>query len=175
MPHTVFPTVFGWVGLTGTERAVQRVLLPEPNRTRLVKQLGHRLTEPDDLPELMREVVEKIRRYFEGVRVSFDEPADLSSLPRFQRLVLTECRAIGYGETCSYGELAGRCGHPRAARAVGAAMARNPVPILIPCHRIIRSDGSLGGFGGGLPLKRRMLQLEGNAMSPPSQDAASRV
>ena len=76
--------------------------------------------------------------------------------------------AIPYGETVSYAEIARRVGRPRAYRAVGAANGRNPIPIIIPCHRVVASDGGLGGYGGGLPLKRRLLELEAGAVNDPT-------
>jgi O-6-methylguanine DNA methyltransferase len=79
----------------------------------------------------------------------------------FQRAVLTAIQKIPFGETRSYGWVARAIGKPRASRAVGQALGANPIPIIIPCHRIIASDGSLGGYGGGLPLKRKLLTLEG--------------
>ena len=160
MQLTAIQTDWGWLGLAGTGVAVHRVLLPQPSREAIARQLGGALTEPGELSPLLRSVAEKIERYTAGERVAFDEPVELAEMGEFHRRVLQVCREIPYGSTCAYGELAARAGRPGAARAVGAAMARNPVPILVPCHRVIRSDGSLGGFGGGLELKRRMLQLE---------------
>jgi methylated-DNA-[protein]-cysteine S-methyltransferase len=98
--------------------------------------------------------------YYAGEHVTFDVPLDLSGQPPFRRKVLRAAAKIPYGRTVTYGELAARCGNPKAARAVGQAMARNPVPPLVPCHRVIGSDGSLVGFGGGLEAKRRLLDME---------------
>ncbi len=102
-----------------------------------------------------------MRRYFSGEEVEFDIPVDLFGLEAFTRAVLTEIRHIPYGGLASYGAIARRLGRPSAARAVGQALARNPIPIVIPCHRIIRGDGSLGGFGMGLDMKERLLSIEG--------------
>jgi methylated-DNA-[protein]-cysteine S-methyltransferase len=117
---------------------------------------------PDKAVDLAQRAAEKIKRYFDGEVISFDEPLDLADAPEFFARVWTELRKVPRGETISYGELARRSGNPRAARAVGTAMATNPVPIIVPCHRVIRSDGSIGGFGGGLAMKQRMLELEKN-------------
>ena len=87
-------------------------------------------------------------------------PLDLAGLPPFHEKVLAAARRISYGRTATYGELAARAGSPRAARAVGQAMAHNPVPLIIPCHRVLAAGGRLGGYGGGLDLKRRLLGLE---------------
>lgn len=110
------------------------------------------------LAEARREVEE----YFEGRRSSFDFPVDLTVLSDFERQVLgTLWEEVSFGEVIPYAELARRIGRPRAARAVGNALGRNPVAIVIPCHRVIRSDGSLGGYMGGLRFKRHLLALEG--------------
>ncbi len=104
----------------------------------------------------------KFKQYFKGEPIGF--PLDniaLEQLYDFQKKVLLLERQIPYGQVSTYGRLARKLGHPGAARVVGTALARNPFPIIIPCHRTIRSDGSLGGFGGGLKLKRQLLELEG--------------
>jgi methylated-DNA-[protein]-cysteine S-methyltransferase len=102
----------------------------------------------------------QLQEYFAGTRKSFDLPLHPIGTA-FQRTVWRELGNIGYGITISYGELARRINHPSAVRAVGAANGRNPLPIVLPCHRVIGSDGSLTGFGGGLPTKEFLLRLEG--------------
>jgi methylated-DNA-[protein]-cysteine S-methyltransferase len=112
---------------------------------------------------VFRGAIGQLKEYFAGKRKEFE----LELLPEgteFQRAVWQELRAIPYGETISYKELAERIGKPKAVRAVGAANGANPIPIIIPCHRVIGNDGSLTGFGGGLPLKRRLLELEGRQL-----------
>ena len=101
----------------------------------------------------------QLREYFAGRRIDFDVPL-LSEGTPFQRAVWQQLRGIPYAETISYGELARRVGNPKAARAVGSANGANPLPIVIPCHRVIAGDGTLGGFGGGLPTKQTLLDLE---------------
>ena len=107
----------------------------------------------------------KLRRlldqFLRGKRVDFDVPFDLGDLGDFSRRVLLEVKEIPYGAVASYGAIGRRLGYPSAARAVGQAVGRNPVPIVIPCHRVIRSDGMLGGFSMGLNLKEQLLALEG--------------
>jgi O-6-methylguanine DNA methyltransferase len=111
-----------------------------------------------------RRLAEKARRelaeYLSGDRSFFSVPVDLSGLPEFQRRVLQAAARIPAGETRSYSWIARRIGRPRAARAVGTALGRNPVPFIVPCHRVLRGDGSLGGYAFGLGLKRRLLDLE---------------
>jgi len=103
---------------------------------------------------------EELFEYLEGRRSFFSVPVDFSTMPSFQREVLERTYRIPFGETRSYARIAREIGNPRAVRAVGTALGRNPVPIIVPCHRVLRSDGSLGGYGLGLPLKIRLLGLE---------------
>ena len=105
------------------------------------------------------DVVSQLTEYFEGKRRRFDLPLAPEGTP-FQQRVWNALMDIPYGETISYGELARRVGNPNASRAVGAANGQNPIPIVIPCHRVIGANGKLTGFGGGLPIKERLLALE---------------
>jgi methylated-DNA-[protein]-cysteine S-methyltransferase len=118
---------------------------------------------PRDAIAWMPELLDGLEDYLFGKNVSFDDiPLDLSRQPPFRRKVQEACRKIPYGKTLSYAELAARAGNPAAVRAVGSAMSHNPIPVLIPCHRVCRSDGSLGGFSapGGASLKQRLLDME---------------
>ncbi len=113
---------------------------------------------------VLRSPLDQVRReldeYFGGDRRAFDLPLDLRVAP-FPADVLRELAGVPYGETETYGALAARVGRPRAARAVGTVMNRNPIPIVLPCHRVIGADGTLTGYAGGLEVKRHLLQLEG--------------
>jgi len=102
-----------------------------------------------------------LERFFRGEEVDFDVPFDLGQLGGFTRRVLLEVKTIPFGSVRSYREIGRRLGYPMAARAVGQAVGKNPIPIVIPCHRVIKSDGKLGGFSMGLSLKERLLALEG--------------
>jgi len=106
-----------------------------------------------------REAVEQLQQYFNGIRTRFDLPLDLDGTP-FQLAVWNELQKIPYGETRTYGEIARSVGKPGAARAVGMANHENPVAIVIPCHRVVGSDGSLTGYAGGLDLKKKLLEIE---------------
>lgn len=147
-------TLFGDIEVVATRTGVRRIRFPRDRSSTNVSD------ESPQARALARSVAKKIDRYYRGDIVNFDEPLDLDGSPEFFRQVWTELRKVPRGETISYSELARRAGRPKAVRAVGTAMARNPVPVIVPCHRVIRSDGTLGGFGGGLDLKRRMLELE---------------
>jgi methylated-DNA-[protein]-cysteine S-methyltransferase len=100
-------------------------------------------------------------QFLRGVKVDFDVPFDLGDMGDFSRRVLLEVKAIPYGTVVSYGSIGKRLGYPMAARAVGQAVGRNPIPIVIPCHRVVRSDGRLGGFGLGINVKEHLLAMEG--------------
>jgi len=118
----------------------------------------------DDLP-VLRTTVAELREYFAGGRTEFTVPLALAGTP-FQQAVWTELGRIPYGATWSYAELARRIGNPQARRAVGAANGRNPVPIIVPCHRVIGTSGELTGYGGGLPRKQLLLALEQRRRAP---------
>jgi methylated-DNA-[protein]-cysteine S-methyltransferase len=110
------------------------------------------------------EVVRQLQAYFRGELREFDVPLALQGT-EFQRRVWNALRGIPYGETISYLQLAERIGNPRAVRAVGLANGSNPIPIIVPCHRVIGSDGSLTGFGGGISTKKKLLELESKQLS----------
>ncbi|MFF8410238.1 methylated-DNA--[protein]-cysteine S-methyltransferase [Streptomyces omiyaensis] len=116
---------------------------------------------------LLAEPLRQLERYFAGALHAFDLPLDWSLTTGFNRQVLRElATGVPYGTVVGYGELARRVGQPGAAQAVGAAMGANPLPVVVPCHRVVESDGGLGGFGGGLETKRRLLALEGVLPEP---------
>jgi methylated-DNA-[protein]-cysteine S-methyltransferase len=112
-------------------------------------------------PARAAQVVRQLRAYFAGERRAFDLPLDLAHLTPFQRRVLRAAATVPAGRVVSYGELARRIGRPRGSRAVGQALGRNPVPIVIPCHRVVAAGGRIGGYTGGLGIKRALLRLEG--------------
>jgi methylated-DNA-[protein]-cysteine S-methyltransferase len=106
----------------------------------------------------------QLDEYYAGQRHEFELPLDWALSTGFRRQILDELTKVPYGQVVSYRELATAAGSPKASRAVGSAMATNPLPIVVPCHRVIRTDGSLGGYGGGLPMKQALLALEGATM-----------
>jgi len=119
----------------------------------------HGRHDVDDVPPVLKEAASQLEEYFAGERTVFDVPMELDGTP-FQKEVWAELSRIGYGETISYGELARRVGRPRGPRAVGQANGRNPIPIIVLCHRL-RARHGIGGYGGGLKLKRALLAIEG--------------
>lgn len=160
---TDFDTPFGRMYVAATDRGIAKVSWQQPDEDAFVRGLEERfpglpvVRDPASLDEAERE----LREYFRGRRARFRLPVDLTSLSEFDRRVLEEARGIGFGQVIPYAELARRIGRPNAARAVGGALGRNPVAIVVPCHRVVRSDGSLGGYGGGVEFKERLLALEG--------------
>jgi methylated-DNA-[protein]-cysteine S-methyltransferase len=114
-------------------------------------------------PQRLDRATRELDEYFAGRRRSFDLPLDLSLSKGFRRDVLGYLPAIGYGQTASYGAVAAAIGNPKAVRAVGTACATNPLPVIVPCHRVIRSDGQVGAYGGGTEAKTTLLQLESAA------------
>ena len=119
----------------------------------------HARNDADDVPPVLKETASQLDGYFVGERTDFDVPMELDGT-LFQREVWNELSRIPYGETISYGELARRVGRPSAPRAVGQANGRNPIPVIVPCHRVLAGNG-IGGYGGGLKVKRQLLAVEG--------------
>lgn len=165
--YTVFKTGWGYFGLAGTEAGLLRTSLPVPQAGRARFLLLESYPSARYEKGLFRPLQEQITAYFEGAYVDFDEhiPILPAGLSPFARSVLAACRNVRYGHTISYAALAAKAGSPNAARAIGGVMARNPAPLIIPCHRVIRTNGKIGGFSaaGGASLKRRLLQMEYHA------------
>lgn len=165
---TVFDTAWGPCGVVARGSRLVAIHLPMARR-RLRRRIKTEWPDAKEVPDLMPEFRQQVIDYFEGKEARFSAGVDLAGLPPFRRKVLEACRRIPYGSTASYGDLARAVGRPGAARAVGGAMAANPFPLLIPCHRVLRSDGSIGGFSSpaGVRLKTRMLELEGASFDVP--------
>ena len=147
--------------LAVTEQGLVRVAYEREDHDRVLQALAVRVS-PRILraPSRLDETARQFEDYFTGVRHAFDVPVDLRLAVGFRREVLNHLRTIGYGRTESYTAVAAATGRPRAVRAVGSACATNPVPVVVPCHRVLRSDGGLGGYIGGLGAKRTLLALE---------------
>jgi methylated-DNA-[protein]-cysteine S-methyltransferase len=131
---------------------------PEAQLDRLAQIAGPRVLRS---AKVIAPARRELDEYFHGERRGFDLSLDLRGLPPFTVAVLRELARVPYGETTTYGTLAGQVGHPRAARAVGTVMNRNRIPIVLPCHRVVGSTGDLTGYAGGLEVKQALLELEG--------------
>lgn len=149
---------WGWCGLRRTGAGLSRCTLPQ--RRDLAVAAVSLAADEDAADELLAEVAAGLGRFFAGEAIEFGLELDLGGIGDFTQRVLMACREVPRGQTRSYGELAAAAGSPRAARAVGQALHRNPVAIVVPCHRVVGSDGRLVGFGGGLEMKQRLLELE---------------
>ncbi len=145
-----------------TARGLVRLSFPEPDDARVLDELaaavGPRVVE---LPGRFERLRRQLDEYFGGRRREFELALDWRLSRGFGHRVLLETARIPYGQTRSYAEVAAAAGSPRAHRAAGSALGANPVPIVVPCHRVLRSNGALGGYGGGLDVKRRLLTIEG--------------
>ena len=159
LSHDLFRTPWGWIGTARTPRGLCRLVLPRPDRAAATEALG---LPPGAVLAPEAELRRAILAFFRGRGACPDVPVDLPGVAGFTLRVLRAARSIPEGTTISYGELARRAGSPRACRAAGQALARNPVPLVVPCHRVVGSAG-LGGYAGGLALKARLLALESRA------------
>jgi methylated-DNA-[protein]-cysteine S-methyltransferase len=159
--YDVTQSPIGPLLVAASDRGVCRISFdPEPEHEleALARAFGPRVLRSSAPVDRVRRELDE---YFEGKRQDFDLAVDLTPLPDFQRMVLEELVRVPYGHVDTYGGLAQRIGRPRAARAVGGALNRNPIPIVVPCHRIVGSTGSLVGYAGGLEIKQALLGLEG--------------
>jgi methylated-DNA-[protein]-cysteine S-methyltransferase len=161
LKYTVFKTSQGWIGCLSSAYGLKNVTFPQPSPQRAFETLdgdiGHAAWAPDSFVK----IISQFNRYFDRESRKFSLTLDLGDATKFKRQVWEATRSIPYGETRSYGWIAERIGKPGAVRAVGQALSRNPLPIIIPCHRVVASTGGLCGFGGGLEMKARLLRLEG--------------
>lgn len=150
--------------LAATEQGLVRVAYASEGHETVLGQLAERVS-PRVLraPGRLDAVAREIEEYFAGRRLAFDLPLDFRLSQGFRRTVLSQLAGIGYGRTASYAEIAAAAGHPKAVRAVGTACAKNPLPVVIPCHRVVRSDGTIGHYVGGTEAKRALLSLEAAA------------
>lgn len=159
--YIVLDTEFGFAGLVRSAAGLRRVLIGQPSPQEALRLIDAGFPGAVADPDAFSDLPSRMAGYFRGQQHPFDDRLDLSTYTAFAREVWQAVRAIPYGYTSSYGRVAADIGRPRAARAVGQVLKRNPLPIVVPCHRVLGSDGSLIGFAGGLGMKARLLGLEG--------------
>ena len=159
--YDLLQTSLGWVGVLASPKGLRRVTVPRETPGEALAALGPELAQAQRRVGALEGLRQRLQNSFQGEEPAAEEALDLEGAPPFSRAVWEACRTIPRGETRSYAWLAAAAGRPGAARAVGQAMARNPIALLIPCHRVVRTDGSLGGYTGGLGLKAALLQSEG--------------
>lgn len=163
--YSAIPSRFGdvtvtWESVPDGQPPVRCIYLPTDSLPATVAERA--FGSPPESPAPVTDLLDRLQRYLAGIAVAFDlAPLNLGACGDFQQRVLRAEFAIPRGEVTTYGLLAARIGAPRAARAVGSTLGRNPFPIVIPCHRAVHADGTLGGFRGGLPMKRALLEMEG--------------
>ncbi len=171
--HALISTPLGWVAVLATSRGIRRLTLPQPSpeAALIILQAAEGTVGPR-CDSCLRPLLERLRAFYEGTPTDFSSiPLDMEGRPPFFRRVWETLRAsVPHGETITYGELARLVGRPRAARAVGQAMAANPYPPIVPCHRVLAHGGNLGGFGGRPELKRHLLALENSSDGSFSED-----
>lgn len=170
--YTIADTALGAIGLAWCERGIRRLALPQRDRNRL----EHRISslsgsaEHAEPPRSIAGVIDLISRYATGEAVDFNDVAlDLRGIDSFCLDIYAAARRLAHGEVVTYGTLSDRAGHPGKARETGEALGRNPIPLIIPCHRILAAGGKIGGFSapGGTATKRKLLELEGVQFGPP--------
>ena len=164
MKMAIVRTKFGWLGISGSESGLALLTLPKSSRKIALSEVKEFTAGAIEDSSAFGDLPDRLRRYFNGEKVLFSDRLDMNGATTFERAVWKATLSIPYGETRSYAWVAHQSGNPRAFRAVGGALARNPFPIIVPCHRVIGSGGNLGGFSGGLELKKRLLDLEAHGL-----------
>jgi O-6-methylguanine DNA methyltransferase len=163
--YAIFLTAWGWAGFAADQKGLRIFIKPEERKEDVLFRIREEL-KCNNLFEDNKEwksLIQKVKKYYMGKKVDFtDYQLNLDNYTDFQKKILQTVKKIPYGETRSYKEAAEAAGYPRAYRAVGSTMRNNPLPLIVPCHRVIKSDGSLGGFSGKKrsTLKRKMIDLE---------------
>jgi O-6-methylguanine DNA methyltransferase len=180
LKYTISNIGTGWVGILGSSRGLVRTTLPLPSAQEAKQKLGGGVKEATLSDNFCHDLVQRLRSYFAGHRVTFPDEPDLSPATAFQRQVWEITRLIPYGETRSYSWVAEQMGKDGAVRAVGRALGRNPLPIIIPCHRVVEKDGRLGGYSSGVGIKKELLRLEASKseaanLGPPEKRSFSGV
>jgi O-6-methylguanine DNA methyltransferase len=164
--YAIVDTRFGFVAVAGSEAGLRRVTLPAPSVDSVIERVEDPGEGGVEDARAFADLSLRLQSYFEGEDVAFDDRLDLKGATPFQVSVWNATRSIPRGETRSYSWVARAAGSPGAFRAVGNALGRNPLAVVVPCHRVIAGDGGLGGFGGGLEMKTRLLRLESLSRAP---------
>lgn len=158
--YAVIRTRIGWMAALGTGRGIRRIQLPRATPEEAIEGLGPEVSYAELAPEQFAGLRQQVEEYLDGHRTTFDLKLDMDGYSPFFSRAWQACASIPPGETRSYRWLAAQAGNAAAVRAAGQAMARNPIPLIIPCHRVVGSDGGLHGYGGGLDMKQHLLELE---------------
>jgi len=170
--YTIVDTAIGAIAVAWTATGICRVALPQRDREAMERRFAAKLdgAGPAEPPAAIAAAIALIKRYAEGEEIDFSSvPVDLDGVDQFQHAIYEAARKLDFGETTTYGGLADAAGHPGKARETGEALGRNPVPLIVPCHRILAAGGKIGGFSapGGSATKEKLLTLEGVRIGPP--------
>ena len=160
LDYCIIETQAGWIGQLSSPIGLLRTTLPKPAKELAILDLGDKLPQADHSPAKFAHLSNQLIDYFTGKIINFDFTPDWAGHTAFQQAIWLKTKDIAYGQTSTYGRVARDIGRPLAARAVGQALHINPLPLIVPCHRVIAGDGSLHGFGGGLEMKAYLLDLE---------------
>lgn len=163
--YAIINTPLGWIGLSGSDAGISRATLPKSSKELATREVAGQSSGVLHSQSYFEQIIEELLNYFRGQRVEFAEKLDMGNHTPFEQAVWKATAKIPYGQRKSYSEISRQIGKPAAYRAVGQALGKNPLAIIVPCHRVIASDGKLGGFGGGLTMKRYLLNME--AAVPP--------
>lgn len=158
--YTKLPSPIGELLVAATGAGVVRIVFENGSWDSALEELQRKVGPVVENAEPLAQIITQLNEYFAGERKEFTINVDLQLAKGFRREALNHLRTIPYGKTESYAEVAEAAGSPRAMRAVGSACANNPIPLIIPCHRVVRSDGGIGGYGGGLSIKEDLLAME---------------
>lgn len=179
--HTICQTELGWLGLVWRDHAIVRLFMPERDAESVERRVARldptsEMVGPDQLPAFVQAAVELLHKYAAGESVDFSStPVSAGDVGAMREAIYATLRTVGHGATLTYGELAARAGYPGMAREIGEAMGKNPVPIIVPCHRVVAAGGKIGGFSapGGSKTKQRLLALEGVQVGPAPRPQAA--
>jgi len=160
--YSIFKTKFGYMGIAANAYGLTTIILPQRDKEKVLSLIKEKSCKNDLVrnEKYFKGIKSSLINYFEGGKIVFNYSLDIRFATEFERKVWQATQAIPYGEVRSYQFIAERAGSPKAFRAVGQALKKNPLPIIIPCHRVIQSNGKLGGFLGGIELKKILLRIE---------------
>ena len=157
----IIATDLGWVGVISSNIGLKGLILPKSSKDTVFQAAAQKYgIARETTPDFLGDLPQRLQSYFSGKYTDFPDVIDFRGYSGFQQSIWKTTRTIPYGETRSYAWIACQSGFTKAARATGQALGKNPFPIIVPCHRVIRSDGSIGGFTGGIALKKYFLMLE---------------
>jgi O-6-methylguanine DNA methyltransferase len=164
--YSSFKTAAGWIAVLASADGLLKNTLPQETESKALSMLGTDRSDAVISRDMFAGLQKRFIDYFSGIKVAFPESLDFGKATPFRKEVWQASRSIPYGETVSYRWVAEKIGNPKAARAVGGALGKNPMPIIVPCHRVIGCNGDLTGFSSGLDVKKRLLEIEGVSRKP---------